>query len=98
MPDVGLQFVHQKIGQIDQPPRVSLLRPNLAWAVDDCRKNDTAVLKTLHLHNLTDLCSRYKLPPIASSSLLCGEEVAGHLAYLFDCFGPPLFCKREQRG
>ncbi|WP_319521646.1 hypothetical protein [uncultured Desulfosarcina sp.] len=73
---------------------VSWLRPNLAWAVDDCQKSDTASGK-LHLHNLTDLCSRYKLPPIASGSLPCGEEVAGHLAYLFDRFGPPLFCKRD---
>lgn len=77
---------------------VSWLRPNLAWAVDDCRKNDTAVPGTLHLHNLTDLCSRYKPPSIASSSLPCGEEVAGHLAYLFDRFGPPLFCKRDNGG
>jgi hypothetical protein len=73
---------------------VSWLRPNLAWAVDDCQKSDTNS-GTLHLHNLTDLCSRYKLPPIASGSLPCGEEVAGHLAYLFDRFGPPLFCKRD---
>jgi hypothetical protein len=77
---------------------VSWLRPNLAWAVDDCRKSDTAAAETLHLHNLTDLCSRYRLPPIASGSLPCGEEVAGHLAQLFDRFGPPLFCKRDNGG
>jgi len=78
--------------------RVRWLRPNLAWAIDDCRKSDTAVSGTLHLHNLTDLCSRYKLPPIASGHLPCGEEVAGHLAHLFDRFGPPLFCKRDNGG
>lgn len=77
---------------------VSWLRPNLAWAVDDCRKSDTAATRTLHLHNLTDLCSRYRLPPIASGSLPCGEAVAGHLAQLFDRFGPPLFCKRDNGG
>ena len=78
--------------------RVRWLRPNLAWAIDDCRKSNTAVSGTLHLHNLTDLCSRYKLPPIASGHLPCGEEVAGHLAYLFDRFGSPLFCKRDNGG
>ena len=78
--------------------RVRWLRPNLAWALDDCRQSDTAVAGTLHLHNLTDLCSRYKLPPIASGSLPCGEEVAGHLAYLFERFDPPLFCKRDNGG
>ncbi len=77
---------------------VRWLRPNLAWAVDDCRKSDTEATGTLHLHNLTDLCSRYKLPPIASGKLPCGEEVAGHLAHLFDRFGPPLFCKRDNGG
>lgn len=75
--------------------RVHWLRPNLAWAVDDCRKSDTAVSGTLHLHNLTDLCSRYKLPPIASGQLPCGEEIAGHLTHLFNRFGAPLFCKRD---
>jgi hypothetical protein len=77
---------------------VSWLRPNLAWAIDDCQKKETGVEGTLHLHNLTDLCSRYKLPPIASERLACGEEVAGHLAHLFCRFGPPLFCKRDNGG
>lgn len=75
--------------------RVIWLRPNLVWAIDDCQENNTGTEGTLHLHNLTDLCSRYKLPPIAPGHLPCGEEVAGHLAYLFDRFGPPLFCKRD---
>ena len=78
--------------------RVSWLRPNLAWAIDDCRKNDTGTAGTLHLHNLTDLCSRYKLPPVASGNQPCGEEVAGHLTHLFERFGPPLFCKRDNGG
>jgi hypothetical protein len=52
----------------------------------------------LHLHNLTDLGSRYRLPPLASHCLPCGEEVAGHLHYLFDRFDPPLFCKRDNGG
>jgi hypothetical protein len=78
--------------------QVSWLRPNLAWAVDDCRKSKTVGEDTLHLHNLTDLCSRYKLPPLTSGQLPCGEEVAGHLSHLFDRFGPPLFCKRDNGG
>jgi hypothetical protein len=77
---------------------VSWLRPNLAWAMDDCEKNERAVGGTLHLHNLTDLHSRYRLPPLASHGLPCGEEVAGHLQYLFDRFDPPLFCKRDNGG
>lgn len=78
--------------------QVSWLRPNLAWAVDDCRKSKTVGKRTLHLHNLTDLCSRYRLPPIAAGHLACGEEVAGHLECLFDRFGAPMFCKRDNGG
>lgn len=77
--------------------RVRWLRPNLAWAMDDCRKNLIGGGR-LHLHNLSDLCSRYKLPPMASDYLPCGEEVAGHLDRLFSRFGPPLFCKRDNGG
>ena len=78
--------------------QVTWLRANLAWALDDCEKMVGPGQKKLHLHNLTDLCSRYKLPPIASDSLACGEEVAGHLEYLFERFGAPLFCKRDNGG
>jgi hypothetical protein len=77
---------------------VSWLRPNLAWAMDDCEKTEPAAGGTLHLHNLTDLHSRYRLPPLAADRLPCGEEVAGHLQYLFDRFDPPLFCKRDNGG
>ena len=77
---------------------VTWLRANLAWAMDDCRKTKQAVDGSLHLHNLTDLHSRYRLPPLASHGLPCGEEVAGHLQYLFDRFDPPLFCKRDNGG
>lgn len=78
--------------------RVAWLLPNLAWALDDCRKSKMVGSRALYLHDLTDLCSRYRLPPIASTRLACGEEVAGHLAYLFYRFGPPLFCKRDNGG
>ena len=73
------------------------LRPNLAWAMDDCSQTVISGSK-LHLHNLSDLCLRYKLPPIASARLPCGEEVAGHLDRLFTRFGQPLFCKRDNGG
>jgi len=77
--------------------RVSWLRSNLAWAMDDCQTRDGGAEK-LYLHNLTDLGSRYRLPPLASQYLPCGEEVAGHLQHLFARFDPPLFCKRDNGG
>ena len=77
---------------------VTWLKPNLAWAMDDCRKTTVTAGGDLHLHNLSDLCSRYKFHPLASSSLPCGEEVAGHLSHLFSRYGAPLFCKRDNGG
>jgi transposase-like protein len=81
-----------------QTCRVSWLWPNLAWAMDDCQCPGTADRGRLYLHNLSDLCSRYKFRPLASAELACGEEVAGHLDNLFSRFGPPLFCKRDNGG
>ena len=77
---------------------ISWLKPNLAWAMDDCQKPDVVAEGKLYLHNLSDLCSRYKFHPLASAALPCGEEVAGHLSHLFSTFGAPLFCKRDNGG
>ena len=81
-----------------QRHHVTWLQPNLAWAMDDCQKKNVAAGGKLHLHNLSDLCSRYKFLPLASAKMPCGEEVAGHLSHLFSRFGPPLFCKRDNGG
>jgi hypothetical protein len=77
---------------------ITWLKPNLAWAMDDCQRPAAVGSDTLHLHNLSDLCSRYKFPPLASAETPCGEEVAGHLSHLFSRFGAPLFCKRDNGG
>lgn len=84
--------------EADRKYHVAWLKPNLAWAMDDCRKSQVIGSKTLHLHNLSDLCSRYKFSPLASAEMPCGEEVAGHLSHLFSRFGAPLFCKRDNGG
>lgn len=82
----------------DRTCHITWLRSNLVWAIDDCKKSDLFDGGKLHLHNLSDLCSRYKFRPLASDSAPLGEEVAGHLDHLFSRFGPPLFCKRDNGG
>jgi hypothetical protein len=77
---------------------ITWLKPNLAWAMDDCQRPAAVGSDTLHLHNLSDLCSRYKFSPLASGETPCGEEIAGHLSHLFSRFGAPLFCKRDNGG
>jgi hypothetical protein len=84
--------------QDDRRYHITWLKPNLAWAMDDCQKSKVIGKETLHLHNLSDLCSRYKFNPLASTEMPCGEEVAGHLSHLFSRFGAPLFCKRDNGG
>ena len=66
-------------------------------ALDDL-KPDVIAEGKLYLHNLSDLCSRYKFHPLASAALPGGEEVTGHLSHLFSKFGAPLFCKRDNGG
>jgi hypothetical protein len=78
--------------------QITWLKPNLAWAMDGCQKPIGVGSDTPHLHNLSDLCSRYKFHPLASTAIPCGEEVAGHLSHLFSRFGAPLFCKRDNGG
>jgi hypothetical protein len=78
--------------------RVTRLKPNLAWAMDDCQKAALAGDGKLHLHNVSDLSSRYKLPPITGRHPACGEGVAGHMDHLFNRFGRPLFIKRDNGG
>jgi hypothetical protein len=84
--------------QATQRYHITWLKPNLAWAMDDCQRSKVVGKETLHLHNLSDLCSRYKFSPLASAEIACGEEVAGHLSELFSRYGAPLFCKRDNGG
>ena len=72
---------------------VTWLYPNLIWAVDGCELKLAG--DKVYLQNLSDLCSRYKQPPMATEHVPCGEEVAGHLVRLFTRMGPPLFVKRD---
>jgi hypothetical protein len=95
--DAMVRAVRQQTARsrLAENSQVLWLRSNLAWAMDDCQKSALAADGTLYLHNLSDLASRYRLPPLASGALPCGEEVAGHLQSLFERFEPPLFCKRD---
>jgi hypothetical protein len=69
--------------------RVRWLYPDVAWALDGLQ------YWPWYIHNLQDLCSRYKFAPMTTAYMPCGEEVAGHLARHFTRFGPPLFIKRD---
>jgi hypothetical protein len=70
--------------------------PNLAWAIDGCDLKMYG--DRIYLMTLSDLCSRYKLPPLAMDHVPCGEEVSGRLARLFARMGAPLFVKRDNGG
>jgi hypothetical protein len=72
--------------------------PNLVWAQDGSEYRHHISFEKVHIQNLQDLCSRYKFVPLATEYMPCGEEIAGHLAYHFSKFGPPLFFKRDNAG
>jgi hypothetical protein len=95
---IGIARKEKRQGERAAQCRVVWHRPDLVWAMDGCRFRHRDAGETLHVHNVQDLCSRYKFPPLATGSEPCGEEVAGHLACQFTRFGPPLFCKRDNGG
>ncbi|MFC1591060.1 hypothetical protein ACFL43_00900 [Thermodesulfobacteriota bacterium] len=72
--------------------------PGLAWALDDAEHQEDPWQRKLFMCSIQDLCSRYKLPPLAGSQLSGGEELSGHLDRLFRQFGAPLFLKRDNHG
>jgi len=75
--------------------RIEWCHPNLAWAIDGSKPKTE---QTLSVYRIQDLCSRYKFPPLAGSSMPCGEELSGHLEKLFSEFAVPLFLKRDNEG
>jgi hypothetical protein len=69
--------------------------PRLVWAMDDTEYHPDPDYPKAYLHNVQDLGSRYKFAPLVGLALAGGEEVAAHLAELFEAHGPPLFLKRD---
>ena len=76
--------------------RIEWLVPGVVWAMD-VTEYEVGGADKIHLHNMQDLGSRYKFPPL-SGECPVGEEVAGYLSEKFGRFGPPLFLKRDNGG
>jgi hypothetical protein len=86
------------VEQRSQLQRVSWLRTGVAWSMDatECEQRSINGLAVM-VHQVQELCSRYKLPPLGGS---CpgGEEIAGHLNCLLERNDCPLFLKRDNAG
>ena len=78
--------------------RVAWKVPRLIWAMDDTEYQPDPRYPKAYLHNVQDLGSRYKLPPLVTSTLADGARIAAHLESLFRDYGPPLFLKRDNGG
>jgi len=78
--------------------RIEWLGIGVGWAMDvtECDQRSADGLK-IYLHNMQDLASRYKFPPMAGGYPV-GEEIAGYLSDKFSRFGPPLLLKRDNGG
>jgi len=77
---------------------VSWRVPRLIWAMDDTEYRPDQAYPKAYLHNVQDLGSRFKFEPLVGLALARGEDVAAHLADLFEGHGPPLFLKRDNHG
>jgi len=78
--------------------RIEWVGVGVVWAMDvtEYGQRSPDGLK-IYLHNMQDLGSRYKFPPMAGGCPV-GEEVAGYLSNKFSRFGPPLLLKRDNGG
>lgn len=76
--------------------RISWNSPGLVWSMDDteCEANG----EKSFIHAVQDIGSQYKFLPITAKNLSPGKEVAAHLEYLFEMYGPPLFLKRDNHS
>ena len=76
--------------------QIDWLMPGVVWAMDGT-EYDLGMAGKIHLHNMQDLGSRYKFPPLAGEYPV-GEEIAGYLSEKFFRFSPPLLLKRDNAG
>jgi transposase InsO family protein len=74
--------------------RIEWTVPGLIWSMDDKELGRALHQGKIFLHNVQDLASRYKLPPLVGA-LPHGEQVAAHLETLWQNFGVPLILKRD---
>jgi hypothetical protein len=75
--------------------RIDWKTPGIIWSVDDtgCKWDGNK-----ELNMVEDLGSKYKLKPLAGEDLASGKSVAGHMEWLFETYGAPLFMKRDNHG
>jgi hypothetical protein len=76
--------------------QIDWLMPGVVWAMDGT-EYDLGMAGKIHLHNMQDLGSRYKFPPLVEEYPV-GEEIAGYLSEKFFRFSPPLLLKRDNAG
>jgi transposase InsO family protein len=74
--------------------RIAWKQPGLTWSMDDTEFGRDKHRERLFLHNVQDLASRYKFPPLGGR-FASGERVAQNLEGLFSRLGAPLILKRD---
>jgi hypothetical protein len=86
---------HRDIRETQQ--HIHWLVPGSVWSMDMVEYEHDERGERVFIHQVQDLASRYKFPPIGGG-YLCGEEIAGHLQAMFNEHGAPLVMKRDNGG
>ena len=76
--------------------RISWDSPRVIWSMDDTEYEQDG--RTMYVHTVQDLGSQYKFLPLTGDRLCSGEDVAAHLEWLFETYGPPLVLKRDNHS
>lgn len=82
----------------EQMQHLRWMRTGVVWSMDttECEKRSAQGLR-IYVQQVEELCSRYKLQPIGGDCPI-GEEIAGHLDWLWSKEPAPLLLKRDNGG
>jgi hypothetical protein len=70
--------------------------PGLAWSMDVTEYVFNGM--RFFILQIMDMTTKYRFEPVIGREMFCGDEVAGHLAWLHSRYGAPLFQKRDNGG
>lgn len=76
--------------------RIRWNQPGSVWSMDDAEFIYRG--QKFWIHQIQDMASKYKMPPMVGDEPANGEEIAANLRSLFRQFGAPLFLKRDNGG
>jgi hypothetical protein len=94
---VAMARYDAKVEHRNNMRRIHWQASGIVLSMDDTEYGCDINGQKLYVHNVKDMASSYLLKPIAGAFAV-GESVAANLAWNYECYGAPLFQKRDGGG